>query len=162
MSYVETYGLSVVVIAVCIIFLIGVLKVCKAFNWIKSAQIKKTVYYICDIVLAFGGSAIYFAIYKMSFTAYLAYSLAELSVTTTLYAVYEYGHIRDLVKLLLGVFAKWLKGNPDNKIAKQLKSLGLDENAIAKVQNVVEGEKAKVEAEINAEQKPTDVKPISF
>lgn len=161
-SYVETYGLAILIIALSIIFIIGVLKLCKAFSFIKSAKIKKLVYYITDVIFAFGGSAIYFAIFKINFSEYLVYAGAQLGVTTTLYAVYENFGIRELVKLVLGVFAKWLKGNPDNKIAKQLKSLGLDENAIAKVQNVVEGEKAKVEAEVNAEQKPTDVKTITF
>lgn len=161
-SYVETYGLAILIIALSIIFLIGVLKLCKVFSFIKSAKIKKLVYYITDVIFAFGGSAIYFAIFKINFSEYLVYAGAELGVTTTLYAVYENFGIRELVKLVLGVFAKWLKGNPDNKIAKQLKSLGLDETAIAKVQNVVEGEKAKVETEVNAEQKPKDVKPITF
>lgn len=164
-AYVEQYGLPILVIAVCIIAFIGILKLCKAFCWIKSSKIKKLVYYISDIALAFGGAAIYFALYKISFSEYLVYVGAELGVTTTLYAVYENFGIRELWKLLLEVFAKWLKGNPDNKIAKQLKSLGLNEDAIAKVQGVVEGEKAKVEAEIVAEKKEetkSDVKPITF
>ena len=161
-SYVETYGLAILVIALITIFLIGTLKLCKAYNWIKSTKIKKLVYYISDVIFAFGGSAIYFAIFKINFSEYLVYAGAELGVTTTLYAVYENFGIRELVKFVLAIFAKWFKGNPDNKIAKQLKSLGLDETAIAKVQNVVEGEKAKVETETNSEQKPTNVKSITF
>ena len=161
-AYVEQYGLAILVIALCIIAFIGILKVCKAFCWIKSSKIKKLVYYIADIGLAFGGAAIYFAIYKISFAEYLVYTGAEIGVTTTLYAVYENFGVRELWKLLLGVFAKWFKGNPDHKIAKQLKSLGLNEEAIAKVQGVVEGEKAKVEAEVAKEEPKTDVKPITF
>ncbi len=160
-SYVETYGLAILVIAVSIIFLIGILKLCKAFCWIKSSKIKKLVYYISDVALAFGGSAIYFALFKISFSEYLVYAGAELGVTTTLYAVYENFGVRELVKLVLGVFAKWFKGNPNNKIAKQLKSLGLNEEAIAKVQGVVDGEKAKVETQVAQEAKP-EVKQIQF
>lgn len=165
-SYVESYGLAILVIALCIIAFIGILKLCKAFNWIKSSKIKKLVYYISDVALAFGGSAIYFALYKISFSEYLVYAGAELGVTTTLYAIYENFGIRELVKLILGLFAKWFKGNPDNKIAKQLKSLGLNEDSIAKVKGVLEDEKAKVEAQVVAEnksaEKPADVKPITF
>lgn len=160
-SYVETYGLAILVIALCIIAFIGILKLCKAFNWIKSSKIKKFVYYISDVALAFGGSAIYFALFKISFSEYLVYAGAELGVTTTLYAVYENFGVRELVKLVLGVFAKWFKGNPNNKIAKQLKSLGLNEEAIAKVQGVVDGEKAKVETQVAQEAKP-EVKQIQF
>lgn len=161
-SYVEQYGLAILIIALCIITFIGLLKVCKVFSWIKSSKIKKLVYYISDVALAFGGSAIYFAIYKISFSEYLVYAGAQLGFTTTLYAVYENFGLRELIKLILGLFAKWFKGNPDNKIAKQLKSLGLTEDAIAKVQGVVEGEKAKVEAQVASEAKSSEVKPISF
>ena len=152
-AYVEEYGLAILVVALCIIAFIGILKLCKAFSWIKSTKIKKLVYYISDVALAFGGSAIYFALYKISFSEYFVYVGAELGVTTTLYAIYENFGVRELVKLILVLFAKWFKGNPDNKIAKQLKSLGLNEDSIVKVKNVLEGEKAKVESQIRSESK---------
>ena len=156
-SYVETYGLSILVIALCIISIIGILKLCKVFNWIKSKDVKKFVYYISDIVLAFGGAAIYFAIYKISFSEYLMYAGAELGTATTLYSLYEYLGARKVFRLLLDVFKKWIKGNPESKIAKQLKSLGLNEESITKVKSVLESEKAKVEAQVIAEEKQPEI-----
>lgn len=144
-SYVETYGLAILVIALITIFLIGTLKVCKVFSKIQSAKIKKLVYYICDVVLAFGGSAIYFAIFKINFSEYLVYAGAELGVTTTLYAVYENFGIRELVKMVVNIIANAIKGNPDAKINKQLKKLGLSEDSVNRVNVLLNAEKSLVE-----------------
>lgn len=146
-SYVETYGLAILVIALATIFLIGLLKVCKAYNWIKSAKIKKLVYYISDVIFAFGGSAIYFAIFKISFSEYLVYAGAELSITTFLYAVYENFGIRELVKILINVIAKAIKGNPNSKINKELKKLGLNEDSVNRVNILLNAEKSHVESQ---------------
>lgn len=146
-SYVETYGLAILVIALITIFLIGTLKVCKVFSKIQSAKIKKLVYYICDVVLAFGGSAIYFAIFKISFSEYLVYAGAELSITTFLYAVYENFGIRELVKILINVIAKAIKGDPNSKINKELKKLGLNEDSVNRVNILLNAEKSHVESQ---------------
>lgn len=48
-------------------------------------------------------------------------------------------------------------GKAITKLEKQLKTLGLNEESIIKVKDVVEGEKAKVEAQVIAEEKQPEV-----
>lgn len=154
LEYISIYGWAILVIAVCIIAFIGILKVCKVFSKIKSSSVKKLIYYALDVALAFGGSAIYFAIFHKSFGGYVVYSVAQLVVTTTLYAIYENFGVRKLVQCVISLVASWVKKNPDKKLAKTLKKLGLGEEQISEIKNTVAGKVAQNAQ--NAEQAQVD------
>lgn len=160
LEYITRYGLSVFVIASCIIALIGILKLCKVFDKITNKNVKKLIYYVLNIVLAFGGSAIYFAAFKISFSGYVVFAFAQVGATTTLYAIYENFGVRKLVQIALDAIAKWFKKNPEHKVTKALKSLGLTEEAIESVKayanTELEKEKAKVQ-EASVETTSTEV-----
>lgn len=151
-DYVKAYGLSIFVIAVSIIAIIGLLKLCKVFNKIKSGDVKKCIYYALDLLLAFGGSAIYFATFGLDFSGYIAYSLAELTVVTTLYAIYEHFGVRKFVRWIISLIAGWIKTNPATKFGKLAKKIGLDvalvqvNEAIAK-REAEEAEKKRIAEE---------------
>jgi hypothetical protein len=149
-TLVETYGLSILVIAISIIAFIGILKLCKVFNKIQNKDLKKFIYYALDIILAFGGSAIYFACFKDSFAGFIVYSTAELTIVTTLYALYEYCGARKLVKFLIGLVAKWVKKNPDAQLSKWANKIGLKES-IEKltIEQETKNSKEKETVEIN-------------
>lgn len=144
LGYVETYGLAIIVIAVCIIAIIGILKLCKVFDKIKSSEIKKLIYYALDVVLAFAGSAIYFAGFHKDWTGYWLYSLAQLGVTTTLYALYENFGLRKFVKWLIGIIASWFKKNPNNELSKWANKVGLTES-LETIQGMIAEQNAKNE-----------------
>jgi hypothetical protein len=148
------YGLPVLVIACAIIFIIGLLKLCKVFDKIQSKGLKKFLYYALDIILSFVGIFVYFKIANIEFAwlTYIKYSVSQLTVTVALYAFYESVHIRTFVQFLIKCVATWLKKNPNSTIAKNLKKLGLDAAAIERVQKNV-----TAEAEI-AKQKTTQTK----
>lgn len=144
LGYVETYGLAIIVIAVCIITIIGILKLCKVFDKIKSSEIKKLIYYALDVVLAFAGSAIYFAGFHKDWTGYWLYSLAQLGVTTTLYALYENFGLRKFVKWLISIIAGWFKKNPNNELSKWANKVGLTES-LETIQGMIAEQNAKNE-----------------
>lgn len=154
LEFITRYGLPVFIIASCIIFLIGILKLCKVFKKITNANIRKTIYYVLDIILAFGGSAIYFAIFKCDFAGYVMFSIAQVSATTTLYAVYENFHFRDCVQWLLNLIAKHIKTNPNSKLSKLLKDkFGFNDEELAKIQenvnNILKTKEEKNTEEVN-------------
>lgn len=134
LTYIATYSLPVFVIATCTILLIGILKLCKVFNKIENKNVKKFVYYMLDVFLSFGISALYFVIFKLNFENYIWFSVAQVSATTTLYAIYENFGVRKLVQMLLACIANWFKKNPESKLVKALKGLGLTEEAVTKLQ----------------------------
>lgn len=147
LEYITKYGLPVFVIASCIILIIGILKLCKVFNKISNKNVKKFVYYILNVVLAFVGAVIYFAAFKISFTGYVAFSFTQVGATTTLYAIYENFGVRKLVQMFLDWLGSKLKSDPDSKLSKTLKKLGLTEDAIANVKATVTAETEKAETE---------------
>lgn len=137
LAYVNQYGLSVFTIASCIIVFIGFLKLCKVFTKIENnKQIKKFVYYLLNVALAFGGAAIYFATFKLSWSEYVFFSCAQVTATTTLYAIYENLGARKLVQIIISNIAEWIKKNPERKTAKALKNLGLTEEMLNKLQAI--------------------------
>lgn len=144
--YIESYGLPVFIIATCIIVLLGVLKLCKVFSKIKNANVKKFIYYAIDIALSFGGAAIYFAAFKIDFGGYLAFSVAQISATTTLYAIYENLGARKLVQMFWNWFGGLIKKDNEHKLIKFAKSLGLD-NAIEQIKEYSVKEAERLEAE---------------
>lgn len=146
-AYISQYGLPVFVLASCIIVLIGILKLCKVFDKIDSKNIKKLIYYILNIVLAFGASAIYFAIFKMSFADYLMFSCTQVGATTTLYAIYENFGIRKLVRMLFDWIIKQTKKNPNYKVIKLLNSMGVTADKIAEIQAIVDTSLEKKEVQ---------------
>ena len=131
LDFISQYGLPVFVIASCSILLIGILKLCKVFNKISNKNIKKLIYYILNVVLSFGGVAIYYAAFKIGFNSYLMFCLTQVSATTTLYAIYENFGVRKLVQIGLAWMASWSKKNPESKFTKAAKALGFDEEKIS-------------------------------
>lgn len=131
LDFISQYGLPVFVIASCSILLIGILKLCKVFNKISNKNIKKLIYYILNVVLSFGGAAIYYAAFKIGFNSYLMFCLTQISATTTLYAIYENFGVRKLVQIGLAWMASWSKKNPESKFTKAAKALGFDEEKIS-------------------------------
>ena len=131
LEFISQYGLPVFIIASCSILLIGILKLCKVFNKISNKNIKKLIYYILNVVLSFGGVAIYYAAFKIGFNSYLMFCLTQVSATTTLYAIYENFGVRKLVQIGLAWMASWSKKNPESKFTKAAKALGFDEEKIS-------------------------------
>ena len=148
LAYITQYGPSVFVIASCIIFFIGILKVCKVFTKINNAQVKKFVYYILNVALAFGCAAIYFVSFKLNWSEYVFFSCAQVSATTTLYAIYENLGARKIVQIVLSKIAEWIKKNPERKTAKALKNLGLTEEMLNKLQAIAIEENNKDSAPV--------------
>ena len=143
LSYIGTYGLPVFIIATCIISVIGILKLCKVFNKISNKNVKKFLYYLLDVVLAFAGSAIYFAIFKISFTDYVVFSITQVTATTTLYAIYENFGLRRLVQIASAAFIKWVSTSKETKFKKLAKKLGLNNAAVILNAVVTEEQNAK-------------------
>ena len=131
LEFISQYGLPVFIIASCSILLIGILKLCKVFNKISNKHIKKLIYYILNVVLSFGGVAIYYAAFKIGFNSYLMFCLTQVSATTTLYAIYENFGVRKLVQIGLAWVASWSKKSPESKFTKAAKALGFDEEKIS-------------------------------
>ena len=149
LEFITRYGLPVFVIASCIIAVIGILKLCKVFDKIKSADVKKCIYYILNFVLAFGGVAIYFGIFHISFSGYVVFAFTQVTATTTLYSIYEHFGVRKLVRMFINWLALKFKKDPNCKVVKTLKSLGLTEDAIVRVQNAAGVEIIKQSTEVN-------------
>lgn len=140
LNYILAYGPTAFLIGLIIITFIGILKLCKAFDWIKNKDVKKLVYYILNISLSFGVVALYFVIYKLDFSGYLAFSFSQIGSTTALYAIYENLGLRKLWQMALSWIASWFKSNPENKYVKALKGLGLTDDAIKRIQCLTDSE----------------------
>lgn len=146
LEYIAHYGLPVFVMASCIIAFIGTLKVCKVFNKITNDNIKKFIYYTLNVILAFGAVAIYFVLFKIDFSTYFMVSFTQVGATTTLYAIYENFGLRKVVQMFLAWLYNKFKKDPESKFVKNLKTIGLTEDAIKKVQELASVELAKVQA----------------
>lgn len=148
-TLIAKWGISTLVIAVISIVLMGVLKLCKLFTKIKSADIKKIIYTAIQAVFGFGFSALYYVIFRIPFDlSYVGYSIAVVSITIIGYHYYETIGLRKFVRWLLGIFAKWFAANPNNKIDKSLKKLGLTEDQINAVHGTINAEAAKNNAPV--------------
>lgn len=148
LNYILKFGPTAFILGTIIIAFIGLLKLCKAFDWIKNKDVKKLVYYILNISLSFGVAAIYFAIYNVDFSGYVMFSCSQVGSTTALYAIYENFGLRKLWQMALSWIASWFKKNPENKYVKALKGLGLTEEAVKRIQTLTDSElKLKEEAE---------------
>lgn len=145
-KFIESYGLPVFIIATCIIVLLGVLKLCKVFSKIKNANVKKFIYYAIDIILSFGGVALYFAIFKKDFAEYITVGVTQISATTTLYAIYENLGARKLVQMFWNWFSKVVEKDKHKQLVKFAKTVGLDK-AIEELKEVSIKEAEKIEAE---------------
>lgn len=158
LEFIQTYGLPVFVIASCIIALLGVLKLCKVFSKIKNANAKKFIYYMIDIVLSFGGVALFFVIFHIEFNDYLTLCITQVSATTTLYAVYENLGARKLVEMFWSWFGGVVEKDSHKQLIKFAKSVGLD-NAIEELKKFSLEQATKLENQkvengvINASQK---------
>lgn len=133
LEFITNYGLAVFVIASCIIAVIGILKLCKVFDKITNKNIKKFIYYILDVLLSFGGVAIYFAIFKLDFNTYISFCFTQIGATTTLYAIYENFGLRKLWGITLAWMASWFKKNPEAKFTKAAKALGFTSERISQL-----------------------------
>ena len=145
-DYLQTYGLSILVIAICVIAFIGLLKFFKVFSKIESKDVKKCIYYALDVALAFGGAAIYFVIFHIDFSEYVGYSFAQLGITTTLYSFYEHFGIRKLFHVIGAFLCEHIKRNPESAFAKTAKKYGLDK-ALENIQAQIAERDAKVAEE---------------
>lgn len=139
-SYILVNGPAALVLGTIIIAFIGVLKLCKVFDKIKNKDIKKMVYYILTVALSFGFVALYFTAHDIAFSNYVLFSCSQVGATTALYAIYENLGLRKLWQIALAWFASWFKKNPENKFVKALKGLGLNEDAIKRIQTLTDSE----------------------
>lgn len=155
-NFIQVYGLPVFIIATWIIIFLGGLKLLKVFDKIKSKNVKKFIYYAIDISLAFGGIAIYFAIFKLDFANYLPLCATQVSATTTLYAVYENLGARKLVQMFWSWFAKFVEENKHNKLIKYAQKIGLD-NALNDIKNFTIEQAQKLEEQNKKEQFKAEV-----
>ncbi len=145
-NYISKYGISVFVIACCIIAFIGILKLFKVFDKIKNSEVKKVVYYILDVILAFGGSAIYFATFKIPFDAHYAiFSISQVGATTALYAVYENIGVRKFVRFIIGLIKGWIIKDPNKQLEKWADKVGIEEGLKLLQGKLAEQEKSKIE-----------------
>ena len=159
-NYITSYGVPVFVIACCIIAIIGVLKLCKVFDKITNAEVKKVIYYVLDVVFAFAGSAIYFAAFKIPFTVhYVMFSCTQVGATTALYAIYENIGVRKFVRYIIELIKGWVVKDPNKTLEKVCKKLGFDETtkqvAALKVQAAEEAKKKAEEEAKKAAQAQT-------
>ncbi len=160
LNFIAEWGLPHFLIGLIIINTIGILKLCKVFSKINSGAIKKFLYYALDVVLSFGVVAVYYALWHIEFTGYLAYALEQLGLVTTIYAIYENFHIRDGWKKVLNWVGSWFKYNPDNAVTKLAKKIGFDE-AIVKLQEEKQKEEAEKLAKEQELNKPKEVEAQS-
>ena len=108
LNFISTYGFSILVISVLVIFIIGVLKYFKVFDKIKSANTKKFIYYLLDIVLSFGFVAVYYAINNLSFLTYLNYGFKTVTAVTAIYAIYENFGLRKFLQAMGTIFINFV------------------------------------------------------
>lgn len=139
-SYILVNGPAALVLGTIIIAFIGILKLCRVFDKIKNKDVKKMIYYLLTVALSFGVVALYFTIYNLGFNEYVLFSCSQIGATTALYAIYENLGLRKLWQIALAWFASWFKKNPENKFVKALKGLGLNEDAIKRIQCLTESE----------------------
>ena len=147
-EYIKENGLPVFIIATCIIAIVGVLKLCKVFDKISSKNVKKFIYYALDIVLSFGGSAIYFAIFKLDFSNYMIFSISQISSTTALYALYENFGLRKLVQMLIAWLSTRIKKEDAVKLSKIAEKMGLH-NALNQIKEQILENNRKMAEEQN-------------
>lgn len=135
-KYISAYGISLLVIACLIIACIGILKVCKVFRKVSSVNLKKAIYYILDIALAFAFAAAYFALTKQGFSKYLAFTGAEICVVTALYAVYENFGVRKLLTVVVTQIREHMAKNKNSKLTKLVQQVGIEKSLI-EIQNLL-------------------------
>lgn len=136
LAYLTKYGLSTAIIALSVVCFIGLLKVCKVFSKISSAQVRKTLLYGLSVSLSFGGVALYFVIMSLTWETYIPLCITQVSATTALYAIYENLGIRKLLQVIAGKVIEYIKKHPERKTAKALKSLGLTDEMLTKLQAI--------------------------
>lgn len=129
-----TNGVSVIIISWIIIICVGALKDFGLFSKISKGT-AKPIFLLIDGALAFGFSAIYFAIFKIDFSGYLLQSITTLIATLSLYATYENTKLKELVKIAKEQFIKVVgKG----VIAKEVEKLSGSKELGEKVEEVLE------------------------
>lgn len=152
LGYIESYGLPILVIAICAIIILGILKLCKVFDKITNKDIRKCVFLIIDVVLAFGLAAIYFALFNKAFSGYVVYSGTQFVVIVALYAMYENWGLRKIVQILLSAITNWFKNDKESKFKKLAIKLGLDQAVMTLNKTIAE------EADKKAKQASAEVK----
>ena len=135
-EYVNIYGLAILVIAVSIIAFIGLLKICGVFKKLNNVHVKKAIYYGLDALLSFACAALYFKIFNKNFDQYITYSLAQVAVTTMLYAIYENFGIRTLIRKLVSAIQTAIKNSKDKRLVKFVQDMGI-ERVLQEIQKLV-------------------------
>ena len=83
-NIVAKYGLPALILGILTIFFIGIFKYFKVFDKVAKEN-RKPIYLALTYVFTFGLTAIYYAIFKLSFADYVAYSFIVGSVVNLLY-----------------------------------------------------------------------------
>lgn len=135
-EYVSIYGLAILVIAVSIIAFIGLLKLCGVFKKLNNVHVKKAIYYSLDAALSFIGALLYFKIFDKNFDQYVTYSLAQVAVTTMLYAIYENFGIRALIRKLINALQTAIKNSKDKRLIRFVQGMGI-ERVLQEIQKLV-------------------------
>ena len=88
-NIVAKYGLPALILGILTIFFIGIFKYFKVFDKVAKEN-RKPIYLALTYVFTFGLTAIYYAIFKLSFADYVAYSFIVGSVVNLLYPIRKY------------------------------------------------------------------------
>lgn len=119
-------ALAITIISWITIMIVGIIKDFDLFNKIKK-NLRRPIYLIIDSILAFGLSALYFAIFKIEFnTIFIHFSIKSISITLSLYALYENTKLKDLVAIGK---EKLVKAIGKNIIDAQVQKIVNDSNA---------------------------------
>lgn len=118
----KEHGLSVVLIACMVIFLIGTLKFFGAFNKVAKSN-RKPIFLVLTYILSFAIASAYYAIFNIDFSSIVAYGLTVATVTSLLYVPYENLKLRDLLALfgnfIIKIVAQKQIDNATAKIVEQ-------------------------------------------
>ena len=136
-KYLELYGLPILIMGLIIIVLVGIIKACGLKKCLENRPVlRKVIYYTLDIALSFGVVALYFYIFEKNFAQYLVYTGAQITVTTTLYAIYENFGARALQQKIVGLLGVAIKNSKNKKFLKIVEQLGID-NVLQEIQKLV-------------------------
>jgi hypothetical protein len=174
-KFFSAYGWQMTVLAVSGIFLLGVLKSVKAFDWIriyavvgeektlqvdKTKQVKKIVYTFISAGLSVVACCVYLTIINTKLTAKLIFTLSGTiwSMNTITYMLYENLGVRAVWK----AFLIWAKGfilsttaTIKEKIAAEKARIAAEKAAIEAEKIAKDAEKAATEAQKTASETAT-------
>lgn len=146
-NLVTKYGISVLVIACLTILFIGILKYFNVFNKIEKDN-RKPIYFVLNYAFVFAVSAIYYAIFKLSFVDYVAYAFVVGSAVNLLYPLYENLKIRDLFTIIGNFIVKTVAKKQVEKETTKIKEATKTEEVIVEEKTQVNEETKSVETSV--------------